>query len=71
MVDYQTIKEETMQIKYRTIIRDGKVVEEQYFENICCEDMGKALLNQETIFAKPNVKAYWIYCPFCKAEIEY
>lgn len=60
-----------MKIKYRVIARDGKAVEEQYFEDICCEDMKKALLNQETPFAKTEAQSLWLYCPFCKTEIEY
>ena len=60
-----------MQVEHKVIVRDGKVVEEQYFEDICCGDMEKALLNQETPLAKIDVVAFWLYCPFCKAEINF
>lgn len=60
-----------MQIKYKVVVRDSKVVEEQYFEDICCENMKKALLNQETPLANIEAVALWLYCPFCKKEIEY
>jgi hypothetical protein len=33
-----------MEIKYRTIVRDGQVAEEESFENICCDGMKRALL---------------------------
>lgn len=59
-----------MQIQYRLTVIDSKVVEEQYFEDICCKDMKKALLNQETPLAKEGL-SLWLYCPFCKKEIEY
>ena len=60
-----------MQVKYRTVAKDGKVIEEQYFEDICCEDMRMALLGQETPFAKQDSICQWLYCPFCKKEIKY
>ncbi len=60
-----------MKIKYSVVAIDGRVVEAQHFEDICCDDMKKALLNQETLLAKTNIKMSWLYCPFCKAEIEY
>lgn len=60
-----------MQIKYKVVERDGKAVEAQYFEDICCEDMKKALLNQETPLATAETVSLWLYCPFCKQEIEY
>lgn len=59
-----------MKIMYRLIVINGKVVEEQYFENVCCDNMKKSLLNQEMPFAKENT-SLWLYCPFCKKEIEY
>ena len=63
--------EKEMQIKYRIVVRDSKVIEEQYFEGICCSDMKKALLNQETPLANTEAVSQWLYCPFCKQEIEY
>ena len=60
-----------MQIKYRVIARDGKAEEEQYFESICCEDMKKAVLAQETPLVKTGAVSLWLYCPFCKQVIEY
>ena len=59
-----------MQIKYKLVVRDNKAIEEQCFENICCEDMKKALLNQETPLAK-EATSLWLYCPFCKEPINY
>ncbi len=58
-----------MKIKYRVVVLDGKVIEEQYFEDICCEDMKKALLAQEMPLVTDEV--IWLYCPFCKKEIQY
>lgn len=59
-----------MEVKYEVVVINGKVVEEEYFVNICCEDMRKALLAQETPLA--DIEAgLWLYCPFCKQEIEY
>ncbi len=59
-----------MQIKYEVAARGNEVVEEQKFQNICCDDMKKALLAQETPLV--NARAVlWLYCPFCKTEIEY
>ncbi len=60
-----------MQLKYKVVVRDDKVIEVQYFEDICCKDMEKALLNQETPLAKLETVALWVYCPFCKKKIEY
>lgn len=60
-----------MQIKYKVIVRDNKAIEEQSFENICCDEMKKALLNQETSLAKTETKILWLYCPFCKKDIVY
>ena len=60
-----------MKIKYQVIVKDGKVVDQQYFEAICCDTMRMALLKQETPFGKDDVAALWLYCPFCKKEIEY
>jgi hypothetical protein len=60
-----------MQIKYKVVVRDNKVIEEQYFEGICCKDMKKALLNQETPLGKTETTELWLYCPFCKQEVEY
>ena len=59
-----------MKIEYKVIVRDGKAVEEQYFEDICCSEMKKALLNQETPLSKTEPFTLWLYCPFCKKEIE-
>lgn len=59
-----------MQIKYRLIIKDNRVEEEQYLEGVCCNDMEKALLAQETALSKIN-SVLWLYCPFCKTEIQY
>ncbi len=58
-----------MQIKYKVIVMDNKAVEEPYFEDICCNDMKKALLAQETPLTEKVI--LWLYCPFCKREIEY
>lgn len=60
-----------MQIKYKVVVSDGKVVEEQYFDDICCGDMRKALVNQETPLANKAIVSLWLYCPFCKQEIVY
>ena len=60
-----------MKIKYFVVTRDGKAIEEQHFENICCEEMKKALLHQETPLAKTEIAELWLYCPFCKTEIVY
>ena len=60
-----------MQIKYRAVVSNGKVIEEQYFEDICCGEMKKALLNQEPPFTQIGAVSLWLYCPFCKKRIEY
>lgn len=60
-----------MKIVYKIIEREGEIKEEACFEDICCDDMRKALLAQETPFPKPKVTSPWFYCPFCKEEIRY
>mgnify|MGYP001595236254 CR=1 FL=1 len=60
-----------MDSKYKLIVKDGQVVDEQYFERVCCGEMRKALLNQETPLGNPNANCLWFYCPFCKEEILY
>ncbi len=60
-----------MEIKYRLMVRDDKVVEERYFDSICCEDMREALLKQQTPFGSDDSNGLWLFCPFCKKAIEY
>ena len=61
-----------MKISYKVIGNgDGQIREVQFFEEICCDEMRKALLHGETTFANRDAKELWLYCPFCQKEILY
>lgn len=66
-----TSKGEVMEIKYHMVVQNELVMEEPYFEDVCCESMRKALLKQETPLGKEGIEEIWLYCPFCKTEIVY
>ena len=59
-----------MKVKYHLIVRDEKILDEKYFEDICCDDMRKAMLAQEASLTDSDA-LLWLYCPFCKTDIEY
>ena len=60
-----------MKVTYQTVVKDDKVVQEKHLEDICCKGMWDALLKQETPFPNEAAASLWLFCPFCKTEIEY